>query len=194
MVSTMDDQFEQWKEQLQRTHGPQAYFSKKVLAKQWLALKQKHVQPSQESANPPAFMPTALTEGSTTAKLIFLAESTGPAEELKTTPFSGKVDELFKKIISAMGLTLNDVYIANIIKGDPSSNLEPFLFRTIETMQPKVIVVLGETSLPLYKQRGQFVNYQGTKLISTFHPSYLLQHPEAKKEVWEDMKKVMAQL
>jgi DNA polymerase len=114
------------------------------------------------------------------------------------------------KIIEAIGLSREQVYIANVIKCRPPNNrnpepdeveaCEPYLFRQIEVIKPKVIVPLGKfaaqctlkTTDPITRLRGRQFDYRGTILIPTFHPAYLLRNPSAKREVWEDMKKVRA--
>ncbi len=117
---------------------------------------------------------------------------------------------MLTRIIEAIGLKRDDVYIANVIKCRPPENrnpepdevdtCEPFLFRQVETIRPKVIVALGtfaarallKTQDPISRLRGRIFNYGHAKLIPTFHPAFLLRSPDRKRDVWEDMKKVRA--
>jgi uracil-DNA glycosylase len=144
------------------------------------------------------------------ARLMFVGEAPGEDEDKKGEPFVGRAGQLLTKIIEAIGMTRDQVYIANVIKCRPPSNrnpepdevasCEPFLFRQIDVIQPKVIVPLGKfaaqsllkTTDPITRLRGRQFDYRGAVLIPTFHPAYLLRNPSAKREVWEDMKKVRA--
>ena len=144
------------------------------------------------------------------ARLMFVGEAPGEDEDKKGEPFVGRAGQLLTKIIEAIGMTRDQVYIANVIKCRPPGNrnpepdevaaCEPFLFRQIDVIQPKVIVPLGKfaaqcllkTMDPITRLRGRQFEYRGAVLIPTFHPAYLLRNPSAKREVWEDMKKVRA--
>lgn len=146
--------------------------------------------------------------GNPKARLMFVGEAPGEEEDKRGEPFVGRAGQLLTKIIEAIGLTRDQVYIANVIKCRPPNNrnpepdevaaCEPFLFRQIDVLQPKVIVPLGKfaaqcvlkTMDPITKLRGRQFDYRGATLIPTFHPAYLLRNPSAKREVWEDMKKV----
>ena len=146
--------------------------------------------------------------GHSKAPLMFVGEAPGEDEDKKGEPFVGRAGQLLTKIIEAIGLTREQVYIANVIKCRPPNNrnpepdevaaCEPFLFRQIDVIQPKVIVPLGKfaaqsllrTADPITRLRGRQFEYRGAVLIPTFHPAYLLRNPSAKREVWEDMKKV----
>ena len=148
--------------------------------------------------------------GNPKARLMFVGEAPGEDEDKKGEPFVGRAGQLLTKIIEAIGMTRDQVYIANVIKCRPPGNrnpepdevasCEPFLFRQIDVIQPKVIVPLGKfaaqcllkTMDPITRLRGRQFDYRGTVLIPTFHPAYLLRNPSAKREVWEDMKKVRA--
>jgi uracil-DNA glycosylase len=148
--------------------------------------------------------------GNPKARLMFVGEAPGEEEDKKGEPFLGRAGQLLTKIIEAIGLTREQVYIANVIKCRPPGNrnpepdevesCEPFLFRQIDVIQPKVIVPLGKfaaqsllrTMDPITRLRGRQFDYRGRVLIPTFHPAYLLRNPSAKREVWEDMKKVRA--
>jgi DNA polymerase len=148
--------------------------------------------------------------GNPQARLMFVGEAPGEDEDKKGEPFVGRAGQLLTKIIEAIGLTREQVYIANVIKCRPPNNrnpetdevsaCEPFLFRQVDVIQPKVIVPLGKfaaqcllkTMDPITRLRGRQFDYRGAVLIPTFHPAYLLRNPSAKREVWEDMKKVRA--
>jgi uracil-DNA glycosylase len=148
--------------------------------------------------------------GHAKARLMFVGEAPGEDEDKKGEPFVGRAGQLLTKIIEAIGMTRDQVYIANVIKCRPPGNrnpepdevasCEPFLFRQIDVIQPKVIVPLGKfaaqcllkTMDPITRLRGRQFEYRGAVLIPTFHPAYLLRNPSAKREVWEDMKKVRA--
>jgi DNA polymerase len=150
--------------------------------------------------------------GSTTAELMFVGEAPGRDEDLKGEPFVGRAGQLLTDIIKAMKLTREQVYIANVIKCRPPENrnpepdeldaCRPFLERQVAFIRPKVIVTLGRFGLQSLTQkaysissvRGQWLEYEGIKLMPTYHPAYLLRNPSAKKDVWADMKKVMAEL
>lgn len=150
--------------------------------------------------------------GNSDADLMFVGEAPGADEDLQGLPFVGRAGQLLTRIIEAIGLRREQVYIANILKCRPPGNrdpqpdevesCEPFLFRQIEAVHPMIIVALGRyaaqtllrSTTPISKLRGRFVEYRGGLLIATFHPSYLLRNPSAKREVWEDMKKVRSTL
>lgn len=155
---------------------------------------------------------TVFGVGHAKARLMFVGEAPGEDEDKKGEPFVGRAGQLLTKIIEAIGLTREQVYIANVIKCRPPNNrnpepdevatCEPYLFRQIDVIQPNVIVPLGKfaaqsllkTMEPITRLRGRQFDYRGTVLIPTFHPAYLLRNPSAKREVWEDMKKVRALL
>ena len=150
--------------------------------------------------------------GNPNADLMFVGEAPGADEDVQGEPFVGRAGQLLTKIIEAIGMKREDVYIANVIKCRPPGNrnpepdeveqCEPFLFRQIDTIKPKVIVALGKfaaqcllrTSDPITRLRGREYKYRDAILIPTYHPAYLLRTPSAKREVWEDMKRVKALL
>ncbi|HYO77457.1 MAG TPA: uracil-DNA glycosylase [Thermoanaerobaculia bacterium] len=150
--------------------------------------------------------------GSTTADLMFIGEAPGRDEDEQGEPFVGRAGQLLTDIIKAMKLTRDDVYISNVIKCRPPENrnpeqdeldeCRPYIRRQIEMIKPKVIVTLGrfplqsltEKGFSISAVRGQWLDYNGIKLMPTYHPAYLLRTPAAKKDVWADMKKVMAEL
>jgi uracil-DNA glycosylase len=146
--------------------------------------------------------------GNPEADLMFVGEAPGADEDIQGIPFVGRAGQLLTKIIEAIDLKREDVYIANVIKCRPPGNrnpeqdevetCEPFLFHQIDVIKPKVIVALGtfaarallRTLDPISRLRGRIFDYRGAKLIPTFHPAYLLRNPSSKREVWEDMKVV----
>ena len=150
--------------------------------------------------------------GNPSADLMFVGEAPGADEDAQGEPFVGKAGQLLTRIIEAIGLKREDVYIANVIKCRPPGNrnpepdevaeCEPFLFRQIDAVKPRVIVALGKfaaqcllrSEVPITRLRGKEFAYRDAILIPTFHPAYLLRNPPAKREVWEDMKRVRALL
>jgi uracil-DNA glycosylase family 4 len=150
--------------------------------------------------------------GNPSADLMFIGEAPGRDEDLQGEPFVGRAGHLLTDIIKAMKLTRNDVYIANVIKCRPPENrnpepdeleaCRPYIRRQVEIIQPKVIVTLGRFALQsltgkdygISSARGKWLEYEGVKVMPTYHPAYLLRTPGAKKDVWADMKKVMGEL
>lgn len=148
--------------------------------------------------------------GAANARLMFVGEGPGSDEDMQGLPFVGAAGQLLTKIIAAMQLTREDVYICNVVKCRPPGNRNPaeaeiraclpFLERQIAAVKPLFIVGLGSvavqsllnTTKGISKIRGQWTTYQGIKFMPTFHPSYLLRSPEKKREVWQDMQQVMA--
>jgi uracil-DNA glycosylase len=150
--------------------------------------------------------------GNPNADLMFVGEAPGRDEDIQGIPFVGRAGQKLTQIIEAIGLTRGDVYIANVIKCRPPENrnpepdeveqCEPFLFRQVDTIKPKVIVALGtfaaksllKSTDSISRLRGRVYDYRGAKLVPTFHPAFLLRNPSCRREVWEDMKKVRALL
>ncbi len=146
--------------------------------------------------------------GNPKAELMFVGEAPGSDEDEQGLPFVGRAGQLLTKIIEAMGMGRDQVYICNILKCRPPENrnpepdeiasCEPFLFRQVASVKPKVICALGtfgahtllKTKEPISRLRGQFLEYRGTKLMATFHPAYLLRNPGEKRKVWEDVQKI----
>ena len=151
-------------------------------------------------------------EGNPKADLMFIGEAPGADEDRQGRPFVGKAGQLLTKIIKAMGLERKEVFIANVIKCRPPFNRDPepeeiaccwhFIEKQIKLINPKVICTLGristrtllQTTSAISRLRGNFGEYKGIKVMPTFHPSYLLRNPSAKKLVWEDMQKIMKYL
>ena len=150
--------------------------------------------------------------GNPRADLMFIGEAPGADEDIQGEPFVGRAGQLLTNMIKAMGITRDDVYIANIIKCRPPGNrtperdecatCSPFLMRQIEVIKPKVIVALGAVAAktllainaPMSEFRGRFYDYRGTKLAVTYHPAFLLRDPRQKKETWKDLQMVMKEL
>jgi uracil-DNA glycosylase len=148
--------------------------------------------------------------GNPRARILFIGEGPGYEEDRQGLPFVGKAGQLLNRIIQAMGMTREEVYIANIVKCRPPDNRTPlpdeaatcseFLRQQIRIIRPQVIVALGsvavgtllQSSASISRLRGEFRTLEdGTLVMPTFHPAYLLRNPEKKKEVWEDMKIVL---
>jgi uracil-DNA glycosylase len=150
--------------------------------------------------------------GNPNADLMFIGEAPGRDEDEQGEPFVGRAGQLLTDIIKAMKLTRDDVYIANVIKCRPPENrnpeqdeldaCRPYIRRQVEIIKPKVIVTLGRFALQsltergyaISSARGRWLEYNGVKVMPTYHPAYLLRTPSAKKEVWADMKKVLEEL
>jgi len=151
--------------------------------------------------------------GNPSANLMFIGEAPGRDEDIQGEPFIGRAGKLLTKIIEAMGLTRNDVYITNVVKSRPPNNRTPtvqeretckklILLKEIAIIKPKIICTLGAPStqallgdeVKISKVRGQFFEYEESLLIPTYHPAYLLRNPAEKRTVWEDMKKIMEKL
>jgi uracil-DNA glycosylase len=150
--------------------------------------------------------------GSITAEIMFVGEAPGADEDEQGVPFVGRAGQLLTKMIGAMGLSREDVYIANVLKCRPPGNrnpepdeietCEPFLFRQLASIQPKVVIALGafaartllKTDEPISRLRGRVFDFRGAKLIPTFHPSYLLRSPGNKREAWDDLKTALGVL
>ena len=150
--------------------------------------------------------------GSPKAELMFIGEAPGQDEDIQGLPFVGRAGQLLTKIIEAMGLKREDVYIANILKCRPPNNRAPLpteivacqdnVKRQVTLINPKVICTLGKfasqtllkTETTISSLRGNFYEYNGIKVMPTYHPAYLLRNPADKRLVWNDMKKVMKEL
>lgn len=150
-------------------------------------------------------------EGNIKARLMFVGEGPGAEEDATGRPFVGPAGQLLDKMIAAMHLSRDEVYIANIVKCRPPGNRMPgeeeaaacigYLKKQIELIQPEVIVLLGGTALHfllqidgITKYRGRWQSYNNIAVMPTFHPAFLLRKAEAKREAWHDLKLVMAKL
>ena len=155
--------------------------------------------------------------GSPDASLVFIGEGPGMDEDRTGEPFVGKAGQLLDKMIVAMGLLREEVYICNIVKCHPpgpgtSPNrapepdeieaCEPFLQRQLAAIRPRLLVALGgvaakallHTTAGIMALRGQWKSYQGVPLMPTFHPAYLLRSPDKKRDAWSDLQMVMAEM
>ena len=144
--------------------------------------------------------------GNPNADLMFIGEGPGSEEDRQGIPFVGPAGQLLTKIINAIDLSRDDVYITNVVKCRPPRNRDPepveveecrpFLDRQVDAIRPKVICALGrvaaqnllKTEEGITRIRGRIFSYRGAKLVPTFHPAYLLRNAEKKRECWEDMK------
>ncbi len=148
-------------------------------------------------------------EGNEKATLMFIGEGPGYDEDVQGKPFVGRAGQLLTKIIESIHLSREEVYIANIIKCRPPQNrnpepdeienCNPFLMKQISVIRPKIICALGtfsaqtllQTETKITALRGKFYDLEGVKVIPTYHPAFLLRNPDKKREVWEDMKKIV---
>ncbi len=147
-------------------------------------------------------------DGDINARLVFIGEAPGREEDLQGKPFVGSAGQLLTKMIEAMGLRREDVYICNVLKDRPPNNripqpdeieaCRPYLLEQLAIIQPQVICTLGAiaakallgTEISITRVRGQRHEFEGMPVIPTFHPAYLLRNPDAKKLVWQDLKRV----
>ena len=150
--------------------------------------------------------------GNPNASLVFVGEAPGADEDAQGEPFVGRAGQLLTKIIQAMGMQREDVYICNIIKCRPPSNrtpeteeilaCQPFLVKQLQAIRPKFICALGgpaaqtllRTKEPISRLRGKFYDFHGIPLLPTYHPAFLLRNPYEKKTVWEDMKLLLREI
>ena len=156
-----------------------------------------------------------LFDGNPNANIMFIGEAPGADEDEQGMPFVGRAGQLLTKMITAMGLKRESVFIANVIKCRPPQNRNPepievqtcfpFLKQQIALVNPKIIITLGKfasqtvlnSQVAISKMRGRWQNYSlqpSIKVMPTFHPSYLLRNPEMKKPAWQDLKMVMAEI
>jgi DNA polymerase len=151
-------------------------------------------------------------EGDENAPLVFIGEGPGFEEDRSGRPFVGKAGELLTKIIQAMNLTRDKVYIANIVKCRPPNNRNPepgeiskclpFLKKQLSAIHPTIVCALGsvaaktllQSDLPISRLRGRFHEMDGLLLMPTFHPAFLLRNPERKRDVWNDVQQIMKKL
>jgi DNA polymerase len=153
-------------------------------------------------------------QGNPYAKLLFIGEGPGQDEDIQGLAFVGRAGQLLTKMIEAIGMTRDEVFIANIVKCRPpanrqpmpeeAANCRPYLARQIAILRPKVIVALGGTAAQnllqthdgITRLRGRFYNFEGAQLMPTFHPAYVLRNytPDTRKKVYDDLLKVKAEL
>jgi uracil-DNA glycosylase len=150
--------------------------------------------------------------GNPRADLMFIGEGPGADEDQQGEPFVGRAGQLLNKMIEAMGLKREDVYIANVVKCRPPGNRTPerdecetcmpFLMRQVDAINPKVIVALGavaaknllQLNSSMAEMRSRSYDLRGAKLFVTYHPAYLLRDPRQKSEAWKDLQQVMKYL
>jgi DNA polymerase len=155
---------------------------------------------------------TVFGVGPVDAELCFIGEAPGATEDAQGEPFVGDAGKLLNRIIVACGMKREEVYICNIIRCRPPGNRLPlaheagncreYLERQLELVRPKFICALGAcaaqnllgSTLSIGKLRGRFHDYRGIPVLCTYHPAFLLRSPEKKKDVWEDMKKLLARM
>ena len=149
-------------------------------------------------------------EGNPQARLMFIGEGPGYDEDISGRPFVGKAGQLLDKMIKAMRLSREEVYIANIVKCRPPGNRNPmpeemekcipFLVKQIEIIRPQVIICLGATATKallntqngISRLRGRWCNYNNIPVMPTFHPAFLLRQESAKRDAWHDLQQVMS--
>jgi DNA polymerase len=150
--------------------------------------------------------------GTGASRLCFVGEGPGADEDEQGYPFVGKAGQLLDKMIEAMGLSRDEVYVCNIVKCRPPDNRKPepseiaacapYLAEQLALIDPEVIVALGATAVEglfgatggITKMRGRWKLYKGIAVMPTFHPAYLLRNPAAKREVWNDLQAVLRQM
>lgn len=146
--------------------------------------------------------------GNSSADLMFVGEGPGREEDIQGIPFVGPAGQLLTRIIQAIDMSRDDVYIANVVKCRPPGNRDPeptemdtclpFLVRQIQSVRPRVICTLGRIAAQallssdksLRQLRGRTFSFANAVVVPTYHPAYLLRYPEKKRETWEDMKLV----
>ncbi len=156
---------------------------------------------------------TVFSDGSASARLLFVGEAPGADEDAQGVPFVGRAGQLLTRMIEdGMGLPRKDVYICNVLKCRPPDNRNPeppeiaacrgYLEAQIDTIRPAAIVALGkfaaqfllETDEGIMRLRGRWGSWRGIPVMPTFHPSFLLRQPDRKKDAWEDLLKVLERL
>jgi DNA polymerase len=155
---------------------------------------------------------TVFGVGNPQARILFIGEAPGADEDAQGEPFVGRAGKLLNDIIAACKLKREDVYICNVLKCRPPGNRTPaedecancreFLDGQLATIDPEYIVCWGavaaqnllKSTFSIGKLRGRFMQHGGAKVLCTYHPSYLLRNPAAKKDVWKDMQFLMADM
>lgn len=155
---------------------------------------------------------TVFGSGAATARICFFGEAPGADEDASGMPFVGRAGQLLTKIIEACTLTRDEVYILNVLKCRPPDNRQPlpdeiancreYFERQLQVIAPEYIVCLGttaaqallQTAEPIGKLRGRWFTLGTAQVLCTYHPSYLLRNPGAKRHVWDDMKLLMARM
>jgi len=190
----------------------QAGLSREQKARRLAELDEQHVKHCTKCPLHRTRTNTVFGTGDPAARLVFVGEAPGADEDAQGEPFVGRAGKLLDRMIAAMGLQREQVYICNILKCRPPGNRTPaasevvaclpYLLEQLEIIAPQVIVALGapasqallQTNRSIGQLRGRFHDYRGVKLMPTFHPAYLLRSPGEKRKAWDDLKKVMAVL
>ncbi len=151
-------------------------------------------------------------KGNERARLMLIGEAPGNEEDIRGEPFVGMAGELLTKMLKAIDLSREEVYITNVVKCHPPKNRDPqpdeieackpFLIRQIKAINPKIIWALGNISAKtllnsdkrISELRGRFYEHEGIKIIPTYHPAFLLRNPHKKREAWEDIKMIKKEL
>jgi DNA polymerase len=152
-------------------------------------------------------------EGKSDARLVFVGEAPGREEDRTGRPFVGRAGALLSRMIKAMGLKREDVFIGNILKCRPPDNRTPtlaemavclpYILQQIDIIEPEIVCALGATALKgllrdprasIGRMRGKLQDWRGRKLIATYHPAYLLRSPGDKRKTWEDLQRIMKEL
>jgi len=178
------------------------------------ALRARYEQESEVAKSMPGWTNIVFGDGSPDARLMFVGEAPGADEDEQGIPFVGRAGKKLNEMITAMGLTRPEVYIANVLKVRPPNNRTPtpeeaaldgpFLAEQIEIIQPEVLCTLGRPAAnflldnrdSMGSMRGRWFEYRGIPLMPTFHPAYLLRSytPEVRGKVWSDLQKIMERL
>jgi len=198
------------------TEEPSPLMAKPASSPETLSLIREDIGDCQRCKLAPTRINIVFGSGNINAELVFVGEAPGSDEDEQGLPFVGRAGELLTKIIDTSiepgRLTRADVYICNILKCRPPNNrnpepdevqaCNPFLKRQLAVIRPKVVCCLGkfaaqnllQSEVTISKLRGRFFDVDGMRVIATFHPAYLLRSPDKKREVWEDMKMIGAEL
>ncbi|HLQ78147.1 MAG TPA: uracil-DNA glycosylase [Terriglobia bacterium] len=198
------------------TEEPSPLMAKPASSPETLSLIREDIGDCQRCKLAPTRFNIVFGSGNINAELVFVGEAPGSDEDEQGLPFVGRAGELLTKIIDTSiepgRLTRADVYICNILKCRPPNNrnpepdevqaCNPFLKRQLAVIRPKVVCCLGkfaaqnllQSEVTISKLRGRFFDVDGMRVIATFHPAYLLRSPDKKREVWEDMKMIGAEL
>jgi len=183
------------------TEGPQVpYGSLAILSESILKCSKCRLAQNRRQAVP--------GEGSQNSQLMFIGEGPGFEEDQQGRPFVGPAGQLLTKMIQAINLRREEIYISNVVKCRPPENrlpledevgtCRPFLEEEIRLVDPRILVPLGSCAAQTLSRskkkisalRGRLLDYKGRRLIATYHPAYLLRNPGAKREAWEDLKRI----
>jgi len=155
---------------------------------------------------------SVFSRGTGVSGVVFVGEGPGEEEDKQALPFVGPAGQLLDRMIAAMQIERDDVYVCNVVKCRPPKNRKPepdemarclpFLAEQLDLLKPKVIIALGATAVQgllgttegITRLRGQWKTYRGIPVMPTFHPAYLLRTPQAKREVWKDLQDVLRRL